>query len=338
MYRLKQIPKDFIVREINDISLKKNGKYSVLLLKKRNYTTQRAVKKISETINVPVKKIGYSGNKDKRAVTYQYISIPGRINDLNFKDISLEFKGFSDSELYIGSLIGNEFEITIRNIYKKPKKAFYLVNYFDEQRFSKNNAKVGEYLIKKQFKKAVSLVENEKVINHLEKFPNDHLGAFKTLAFRIQKIYIHAYQSYLWNMAACQYVKSKTDDYHEVDYSLGKFVFTDEKIKNISLPLICFDTEFIDEHIRKNYIRILDKEGISLRDFILRKMKWLTPQGSERDLIAEIDNLKVGKLDEDELNPGKKKVKISFFLKKGSYATLFVKKLFSKDIQNSKES
>ncbi|MBU3942094.1 MAG: tRNA pseudouridine(13) synthase TruD, partial [Nanoarchaeota archaeon] len=43
MYKIKQIPDDFIVKEITNIKLKEEGSYAYFILKKRNYTTERAV-------------------------------------------------------------------------------------------------------------------------------------------------------------------------------------------------------------------------------------------------------------------------------------------------------
>ena len=93
MYTLKKQPEDFNVREVMDLKLSPQGQYSYYLLKKRNYTTERAVQRVSEMLHIPRKIINFAGNKDKVAVTEQYISIN--------KDIKKEFKTDRDYEYYI---------------------------------------------------------------------------------------------------------------------------------------------------------------------------------------------------------------------------------------------
>lgn len=158
--------------------------------------------------------------------------------------------------------------------------------------------------------------------------PNDHVGAFKTLPYKIQTIYINSYQSYLWNMAAKEYIKKKSKKYISIDFGFGELGFIDQRIENMSIPLISFDTEFTDSVIERTYSGLLEKESISSRDLILRKTPDLTPTGGKRELFAEIKDLTIGSPEDDELNKDKKKIQICFCLPKASYATMAVKKMF----------
>jgi tRNA pseudouridine13 synthase len=118
MYKIKEAPEDFIVKEINKINLTKDGNYLICILKKTNYTTTRALEQIARNLKIPLKNIGYAGIKDKNAITEQYISIKNIAKDkiikLNLKDIKLNVLGYSDEPIVLGKLIGNEFIITIR--------------------------------------------------------------------------------------------------------------------------------------------------------------------------------------------------------------------------------
>jgi hypothetical protein len=75
--------------------------------------------------------------------------------------------------------------------------------------------------------------------------------------------------------------------------------------------------------------RILAEEQITPANFVVRAIPDLSVESSTRDLFAEAQNLAVGKLENDELNVGMKKVSLKFKLTKGCYATEFVKQLFS---------
>jgi tRNA pseudouridine13 synthase len=321
-YKLKQVPEDFIVKEISKAKLNNKGEYAIFKLIKKNYTTERAVQQIAEALHINRKWLGYAGAKDSKAVTEQSISIKGaskeKIKALKLKDIKLEFLGCSAEPISLGDLEGNSFEIVVRNLSEQPKKSDRIVNYFGEQRFSKNNAEVGKAIIKKDFKKAVDRIldstgaDEKKVIAHLEKNKTDFVGALKQMPWKTLNIYIHAYQSKLWNEIVRLYLE------HSPTLNSGA----------IKLPLIGFATEIKDKKVNQLVERILQNEDVKKEDFVIRAIPELSSAGNERELFAEVKGLVIGQLEDDELNKGKKKVKISFSLGKGSYATEVIKALF----------
>ncbi len=293
MYRLKEKPEDFIVNEITNIKLKKKGNYSIFFLKKNNYTTEKAVQTIANKLNIPRKFISYAGNKDKVAITTQYISIKNaKIKELELKDIRLDFKGYLDKPILLGDLKGNEFIIKVITD-KKLKKINKMVNYFGEQRFSKNNKEIGKLIVKRDFKRAVDFIiknNEEQVKEYLSKKPTDYIGALRKIPLKILKLYVHSYQSYLWNeMVAKSNVKT--------------------------LPIIGFGTE-----VTKDIQKILEKEGINSRDFIIKQIPELSSEGTERDLFVDIKNLEIEKIEKGYI--------IRFILPKGSYATETIKQIF----------
>ncbi len=302
MYKIKQLPEDFLVREMMRLEFEQNGRYSYYLLKKKGLNTIDAVDRIAKKFKVSPRYINFAGTKDRSAVTEQHISIsrgPGK--DLEIEGISLKFLGKGSQRLNLGTLDGNEFEIIIRNIDKRPEPIRRMRNLFDDQRFGnkKNNHIIGKAIVMKDFRKACDLIDEDKVKGHVVMHPNDCIGALKTLPKKILLLYIHSYQSYLWNEMA-------------------------KDSKEEKLPLIGFSTEGSEE-----VDSILEKEGITRRDFIIRQIPELSAEGGEREVFAEVNGLELGRLEDDELNPGKKKVRISFRLGKGSYATQAIKQMFS---------
>jgi len=342
MYKIKQIPEDFVVREITDIKLKDNGNYTYFILKKRNYTTERAVSTIAHYLKTDRKNIGYAGSKDKNAITEQLISVKGQIKkeNINLKDIELIHKGKGNERISLGDLKGNEFIITVRGLNKEDikinQKTFSIPNYFDEQRFSKNNSDIGRLILKKDFKGAVDLILSDyskeknnfekEVKENISRLPNDFIGAIKKVPKKIRMMYVHAFQSLIFNNTITELIKSETKEYKKVDYSNGFFVFPDKDLKNIKIPIVGFGTEFKDKKIKDISSVLLKKEGITLRDFIIRGMPELASEGNERDMFVKAEKLNI-KTEDDELN--KKKCIVSFTLPKGSYATIVIKKIFS---------
>jgi tRNA pseudouridine13 synthase len=314
MHQIKQSPEDFIVKEIYDLK-EDHGPYSYFLLKKTNYTTIKALETIANKLNIPLKNIGFAGNKDKNAITEQKISIfkgAKSTENIEFKDIELKYLSSGKEPISLGNHQGNEFIITIRSLDKKEIeklksfKAKNIPNLFGPQRFSKNNDLVGKSLIKKDFRKAVELVaENEsgnKIKDYIEKNKNDYVGALKLIPLKTRKLYVHAYQSYLFNNVIKAY-----------------------KIKqHIKIPIIGFGLEMDeikDTNLKSIIKKTLNEEKINPRDFIINQMPELTSEGGMRDLYFDAKNFKIAEIKGDT-------AKISFSLPKSCYATVLIESIF----------
>jgi tRNA pseudouridine13 synthase len=311
MYKIKEKPEDFIVEEITGVEPVKKGSFSLWWMKKEDISTMEAVRMIAKKLRVRERFIGYAGAKDKTAVTKQLISVPRiprqRIEKLNFDRISLEFYGYSENPVSLGDHAGNRFEIIVRNLDDIPKiKAAKIKNYFGEQRFSKDNAEIGRLIIKKDFRKAAEMMaENQKSVKeYLQDNETDSVGALRRIPLRLLKLYIHAYQSYIWNKAA-----EKIDDVAE-------------------LPIIGFDTEIKDKKIKNIIEAIMEEEGLTYRDFIIKGIPEISAEGGRRELYVKPSSFETGEKEEDELNKGKHKIRLRFFLPKGSYATEVIKQIF----------
>jgi len=308
MYKIKQHPEDFIVKEITNLPFKDSGRYLVCVLKKKNYTTIRAAEQIAKSLGVKINDIGFAGIKDKNAVTEQYISVKGvgeeEIDDVNLKDIDLRVVGYLDTPISLGDLEGNEFGIVVRGFNGSLKKERMMPNFFGEQRFSKHNVEIGGALLRSEFKRALELIlktdiDYEKEIKEsIKDKPNDFIRALKLIPKKLLKLYVHAYQSYLWNRCLEEYI------------SIGG-------AKDVKIPLVGFGTEIYDEKVEEIVEKVMDYEKIGFRSFINHSIPDISLEGDMRDAFVEIKDFKV-------LDKGKDFVKIGFRLKKGSYATVAV--------------
>jgi len=338
MYKLKQIPEDFVVKEVSNVKIGDKGKYLYFKLSKREENTLDAVKQLSRELHLPEKNIGVAGNKDRNALTEQVCSLLGadkeRLLKIKLDKIKIVFLGYGDVSVCLGDLEGNQFIIVVRNLETKTNitPLHYVPNYFDEQRFSENNMEIGRSLVKKDFKKAAELVDDYHGRDWLQEHPQDYVGALKKVTMRMLRMYVNAYQSYLWNETLARYLRLKSKKIHEVDYSEGKLIFIEDtdQFKELKIPIIGFGSEDLikDVEIGQLIDVIMKEEDLSYSHFVIKQIPELTLEGEERAAFVEVKDLKVGKLEEDELNSGKKKVKLSFTLGKGSYATMVVKNLF----------
>ena len=332
MYKIKQIPEDFYVEEKMDLEFKDDGQYSYYLLEKRNYTTHDAILAIAKVLGLKSNFINSAGLKDKFAVTKQNVSVyRGPKKNLELKDIRLTFLGKGDSRLNVGSLNGNFFSIIVRNISAQPKRVNVVPNYFDSQRFgmNKDNHIIGKLLIKRKFREAIDYFsENSHVKEHIEKNPTDFIGALRRLPKRELQFYISAYQSYLWNQCIERFLflssaegdsKIKAQKYIGVEDNSGF---------ELKFPVIGFNLELQDNTKKQIVDEVLENESLSPRDFIVRQFPEISADSYERKIYAQIYDLDIGALEEDELNQGMKKVRVDFFLEKGNYATNVIKYMF----------
>jgi tRNA pseudouridine13 synthase len=326
---IKQVPEDFIVEEV-PVVFSESGNYAIYRLTKRNYTTESAVAAVCKRLNIRRKDIKYAGNKDRNALTVQYISIFNYRKDSKFDspDLKLEFITYHHDPLSLGSLLGNKFIITVRDVSDENSHIIvpeFLPNYYDEQRFSKNNFDIGLALLKKDYKKAVELNDDEDVKNYISKHPTDYIGALRKIPTKILSIYIHSVQSFIFNEALYRMVKDKRQiqqiSWSEADYSLGKFLFAGYH-DDSKLPLVGFDT--VPEGKIKE---IMDNLGIKPSDFITRAIPELTTEQSFRECFMKIGDFSHEWKEKDCI--------LKFFLPKGSYATIVLKALFPLTTQES---
>ena len=73
---IRATPKDFVVNERLDIEHTGEGEHLWIELRKTNWTTPQIASHLAKHFELQVRDIGYSGLKDRRAVTRQWFSMP----------------------------------------------------------------------------------------------------------------------------------------------------------------------------------------------------------------------------------------------------------------------
>ncbi len=149
------------------------------------------------------------------------------------------------------------------------------------------------------------------MILHLIDNPGDYRGAFGRLPSNLQKLMVHAYQSYLFNKVLDMVVE---DNVGNTILELPLFGFGMKVPKDARLVRIMRD--------------VLKEENISLQDFRDDETRTLGSKGGRRKAFEAAHDFSVIEIGDDELNPGRLKCKISFSLKKGTYATTFLDTFF----------
>lgn len=171
---IKEIPDDFLVAEIPLYLPCGEGEHTYVEIEKRGVTTLDAIRRISRTIGIQERDIGYAGMKDSRGITRQTLSVPrvepDRLLSLSIPGIRILSAIPHRNKLKPGHLSGNRFSILIRSVAEDALEKAGAVtaalttrgvpNYFGSQRYGGlgNSHLIGRALIHGDFKAAVDAI------------------------------------------------------------------------------------------------------------------------------------------------------------------------------------
>ena len=142
-------PRDFTVEEIPLYTFSGEGEHTILRVTKKGVSTWEFIDMLSTKNGIPRREIGYAGLKDKNALTIQYISIPSkyedRVLDTPFDNCRVTKHSRHNNKLRIGHLKGNRFWLRFKKVLPLQKEMIESVldyiekegmpNYFGNQRF-----------------------------------------------------------------------------------------------------------------------------------------------------------------------------------------------------------
>jgi len=169
-----------------------------------------------------------------------------------------------------------------------------------------------------------------------------HRQAFhKALALidrRFLVFMLNAYQSFLFNQILSEYLANLQGEhgliFDQHPYSRGRFLFYRdlpallfEQLRGKSLPVPGWDSHIEDPTIAEITAKVLEREEIELMDLKARQMSRIYINGVQRPAILLPEDFAVEAPENDELYRKKKKMTLKFFLPRGGYATLILKRL-----------
>lgn len=156
---LKQDPKDFRVVEDLGFEFSGAGEHLMLQIEKTGENTSFIANELAKVCDVPSKAIGWAGLKDRHAVTTQWFSVQlpsAQAPDLSKLEAQYKVRVLKAArhhqKLRPGMLVGNAFEITLRDITDMDDLLARLEkldqvgipNYFGEQRFGNKGNNLNE--------------------------------------------------------------------------------------------------------------------------------------------------------------------------------------------------
>ena len=375
--KLFEREEDFKVQEIEEdgtvLNLERKEKrevteekkdYLLFTLVKRGISTPEAIKLIARNLHISFKRIAYNGNKDKRALTSQRISIfKFDAENLSIDSERMFFRDltYSNDPCKIGKLYGNHFTVIVKEFDASGDELNKITqdinkgvpNFYGPQRFGSAslNIETSKSILIGDFKSAfytlVLKERNESEINrerraalrsvfsgylengnvnkedvekalsalpyfmyferdslsYLMQHKNDYAGAIRLLPKYLRLMVLQSFQYYVFNKTLSIILK---------DTPIEKL---EKEISTIGYDM---DTESIEAKIA---IGILKEEGIEdIKKLKLSSMPEASLKSFKHPSYFIPEGFNIGLNGNDAI--------ISFNLKKGSYATILLLKLF----------
>lgn len=158
--KLKSVPEDFVVIEIDSIQPHSTGPFGLYTLRKRAMSTFEAVSAIARELGCRREDIGIGGLKDKWAVTEQAVTIrDGPPRSIRTERFELAYRGRVAEPLKKGGFDRNAFRITLRGLGAgdvthlgrglEEIREHGLPNYFDSQRFGSARGSGGDFIARR---------------------------------------------------------------------------------------------------------------------------------------------------------------------------------------------
>ena len=173
------------------------------------------------------------------------------------------------------------------------------------------------------------------IITYLDDRPGDFRGAISRLRVDMRGIYLAAFQSALWNRLLSAWIQSvcRPEQLVAVPLKLGQVPFFQvldseqrEQLQALQLPLPSARIKLDPGPIATVMDKVLGDFGLELRQIRVKYPRdSFFSKGERRAVITinKVDHLVAA----DDLDEGRQKIRLSFDLPRGSYATIFVKRL-----------
>lgn len=191
------------------------------------------------------------------------------------------------------------------------------------------------------------------MLNELVKSTDGELGeaqflaAFSVLPKNLQKLFLHAYQAYLFNLVVSHRMQHNlllnealVGDvvcfHNELGLADPDKVerVTEDKLDGIArlikhgrafvtAPIFGSETELAGGEVGEIERKVLDDEKAALHNFYIETLPELSSKGTRRPVLVPVKLTE--EISDDELNSGRLKATLQFFLPKGSYATVLLR-------------
>jgi tRNA pseudouridine13 synthase len=167
----------------------------------------------------------------------------------------------------------------------------------------------------------------------------DWCAAYRKIPVHLREMYVNAYQSFLWNECVKEILKNSIEKKksYSVEYAIGALLFftnlSEQERERIPPTFQTMSDQMtIPDGERKVIDRVLAKEGLRITNFRIEDETGNFFKTRARQILVLPGDFTVEKPERDEINSKgnseRYKIRVSFLLSKGSYATVVTKRLF----------
>ncbi len=191
------------------------------------------------------------------------------------------------------------------------------------------------------------------MMHYLVEHPEDYKGSFSMLTESMSRMFVHAFQSYIYNRVICARIKAGIPLNQAIEGDIVCFKNSDslpdtsktQRVNAVNLdgmnnlikrgrafvtaPLFGYDTEMATGIPGELESAIIDELKLKPEDFRLENVPAMASRGQRREILLNVQPR--FEILEDELNEGKLKVMVDFSLPKGSYATTVLREYMKVD-------
>jgi tRNA pseudouridine13 synthase len=207
--------------------------------------------------------------------------------------------------------------------------------------------------MKKAFHEFPDQLQFEKALaQHLTQDPDDYIGALKVLPRNLLTMFVYAYQSALFNKMLSHRIKQGIPLHQAIPGDVVLPVENDE-ITDREIPVADDNLLTVNKQLLKGrgFVssvlvgsdttcgkgvmgeieqKVIETENVDQRDFIIPELPVASSYGARRALLSPVSNWSYDIL-EDEAYNGNKKLAVCFDLRKGCYATSFLREIMKTD-------
>jgi tRNA pseudouridine13 synthase len=188
------------------------------------------------------------------------------------------------------------------------------------------------------------------VIGWLQRNPGDYAGAIRVLPSNLQMMFVHAYQSFLFNRMLSERIRrglplreaivgdvilpadadGLPDHDKYVPVTTANIDMVQRKVKAgrafVSAVLLGQDSVFSEGEVGEIERAVAAAEGLTQKDFCTPALPDCNSRGSRREILA--------RLNEAKFSANEDSVRCAFTLDKGCYATVLLREFMKADIMD----
>ncbi|MGD9778660.1 tRNA pseudouridine(13) synthase TruD [Methanomethylovorans sp.] len=191
------------------------------------------------------------------------------------------------------------------------------------------------------------------MMHYLVEHPGDYKGSFSMLTETMSRMFVHAFQSYIYNRVICARIQAGIPLNRAIEGDIVCFknsgslpdTSRTQRVNAVNLdgmnnlikrgrafvtaPLFGYDTEMATGIPGELESAIIDELKLKPEDFRLEELPAMASRGQRREILLNVQPR--FEILEDDLKIGKLKVMVEFSLPKGSYATTVLREYMKVD-------